>query len=194
MRFSKSLVSHALTETPSGFPRLGLLAGLCLAIALLVPVTPVSADKPSRVSDDPSLAAQQASDQISPLGQKIVALLNEERLSSLTIDPLLQKAAQGHADDMAARGFFSHINPEGQAPRERVIAVDDSFRKVVAENIARATFNASRTEDQKAEKFAEIWMNSPNHRRNILYSDFARTGLGIAKAGNEIFAVQVFSD
>lgn len=139
-------------------------------------------------------AAMAAPSQISPLGQKILKRINKERGSTLSLSANLQKAAAGHAADMAARNYFSHVNPEGQAPRERLLALDDSFRSVMAENIATSTFLPGTSMRDKADKFVHVWMNSPSHRRNIRNKRFTKTGLGIAQRGGEIYAVQLFSE
>src|SRR3989344_5925368 len=50
----------------------------------------------------------------------IVALANQDRaaqsIGQLIEDPLLNEAAQAKADDMAAKGYFSHLDPGGNAP------------------------------------------------------------------------------
>src|SRR5437879_2899544 len=40
----------------------------------------------------------------------------------LTFDPLLQEAAQMHAQDMNDRGYFSRNTPEGLDPGQRITA------------------------------------------------------------------------
>src|SRR5258708_6476088 len=41
---------------------------------------------------------------------------SQNRLDGLTIDPVLSKAAQLKADDMAAKSYFAHTSPEGIDP------------------------------------------------------------------------------
>ncbi len=53
----------------------------------------------------------------------------------LATDATLQRAAAVHATDMALRGYFGHHNPEGQGPRERVLAVDKNFSARISENV-----------------------------------------------------------
>ena len=47
-------------------------------------------------------------------------LTNEERqsdnLPTLTVSPILNKAAEMKAEDMATHGYFAHTSPEGKTP------------------------------------------------------------------------------
>lgn len=40
-------------------------------------------------------------------------------VSKLQINPLLNKIAQAHSEDMVRRRFFSHTNPDGQKVGDR---------------------------------------------------------------------------
>ncbi|MFB7506818.1 sigma-70 family RNA polymerase sigma factor, partial [Streptomyces broussonetiae] len=76
--------------------------------------TPAAAGTPLAQPDPSDVAGQ------------VVALVNKERSGAgcgpLTEDPQLQTAAQGHSDDMAARHFFDHTNPDGADPGQRITA------------------------------------------------------------------------
>ena len=56
---------------------------------------------------------------------KALSLVNAERakqgLSALTLDQNLSAVAAAHSKDMAQRNFFSHTNPDGQSPFDRII-------------------------------------------------------------------------
>ncbi|MFI9566735.1 sigma-70 family RNA polymerase sigma factor [Streptomyces rishiriensis] len=105
---------------------------------------------------------------------QVIALVNQERATAgcgpLTEDPLLRKAAQGHSDDMAARGFFDHTNPDGADPGKRITAAGYRW-STYGENIAMG--------QQTAQSVMTSWMNSPGHRANILNCDFKNIGVGI---------------
>ncbi|MCX5144763.1 sigma-70 family RNA polymerase sigma factor [Streptomyces sp. NBC_00338] len=105
---------------------------------------------------------------------QVVALVNKERGAAgcgpLTEDSQLTDAAQRHSDDMAARDFFEHTNPDGADPGQRV--TDAGYRwSTYGENIARG--------QQTPASVMESWMNSPGHRANILNCDFKDIGIGI---------------
>ncbi|MFI7413017.1 sigma-70 family RNA polymerase sigma factor [Streptomyces sp. NPDC049627] len=105
---------------------------------------------------------------------QVVALVNKERADAgcgpLTEDPLLNKAAQGHSDDMAARNFFDHTNPDGADPGQRITAAGYTW-STYGENIAQG--------QQTPEAVMDSWMNSPGHRANILNCSFKDIGVGV---------------
>jgi uncharacterized protein YkwD len=117
----------------------------------------------------------------------VVALVNQERAKAgcgaLTEDPLLEKAAQDHSDDMAARAFFDHTNPDGADPGQRITAAGYKW-STYGENIAQG--------QQTAEAVMESWMNSPGHRANILNCSFKDIGVGIHKGSGGPWWTQDF--
>lgn len=111
------------------------------------------------------------------LEQRMLVLLNEERtkagLGSLTMDDELRPVARAHSRDMWVRGFFDHINPDGQDPFHRMEAAGVEFLNA-GENLALAP---------SVEIGHYGLMRSPSHRDNILSPDFSRVGIGIISAG-----------
>jgi uncharacterized protein YkwD len=117
--------------------------------------------------------------------RKVFEMVNEERekagVSQLEWCDGLAALAKAHSCDMCDRGFFAHINPEGEAPPDRArlghagsytftpIVPDPYFR--IAENIARGNSTAEQTMQQ--------WMNSSGHRAQILNG--ANTHLGVGQ-------------
>ncbi|MBK3637924.1 CAP domain-containing protein [Streptomyces sp. MBT97] len=105
---------------------------------------------------------------------QVIALVNEERSKAgcgpLTEDPQLRRSAQGHSDDMAARDFFDHVNPDGADPGQRITAAGYRW-STYGENIAKG--------QQTAESVMTSWMNSEGHRANILNCSFKNIGIGI---------------
>lgn len=91
-------------------------------------------------------------------------------LPPLADDITLDRAAQGHAEDMAERGFFSHDTPEGRTPWDRIAAalLGATPFSVMGENIAMGFRDVDAT--------CVGWMNSPGHRANILDPDFHLIG------------------
>ena len=89
-------------------------------------------------------------------------------------DDKTSEIAFNHSKDMALRSFFSHINPDGLDPFERMKEYDINFSKA-AENIAAG---------QSSPIFAhEAWMNSEGHRKNIL-GDYDKLGVGTYFGGD----------
>ncbi|WP_226678672.1 CAP domain-containing protein [Mesobacillus jeotgali] len=102
-------------------------------------------------------------------------LTNASRLMNglgiLTWDDEVRITARKHSADMAENSYFSHTNPEGQSPFDRM-AEDDIAFSVAGENLAYGQFSSI---------FAhEGLMNSLGHRENILKSDFKLLGVGVA--------------
>ncbi|MFK0227427.1 sigma-70 family RNA polymerase sigma factor [Streptomyces sp. NPDC090303] len=118
--------------------------------------------------------------------QEVIDLVNTERSKAgcgpLTEHPLLTKAAQGHSDDMAARDFFDHTNPDGDGPGERVTAAGYAW-STYGENIAKGQATPAQVMDS--------WMNSPGHRANILNCAFKEIGIGLHSSGGPYWT-QVF--
>ncbi|MFH8342063.1 sigma-70 family RNA polymerase sigma factor [Streptomyces sp. AM6-12] len=107
---------------------------------------------------------------------QVIALVNQQRASAgcspLTEDPQLQQAAQAHSDDMAARHFFDHVNPDGADPGQRITAAGYRW-STYGENIAMG--------QQTPASVMDAWMNSPGHRANILNCAFKNIGVGVHK-------------
>lgn len=105
----------------------------------------------------------------------LVDLANQDRaensLGDLTVNPLLVEAAQAKANDMATKGYFAHTSPQGLDPWYWFEQVGYKFQ-YAGENLA---VNFSDSGDVNT-----AWMNSPEHRANIL--DVHYTEIGIATA------------
>lgn len=122
----------------------------------------------------------------------LTTLANADRASigapELMYDPLLAEAAQQKANDMAARGYFAHIDPGGRQPWYWFDAVGYEYKRA-GENLA-VDFSESVDVEQ-------AWMNSPAHRANLLKKEFTRVGIGVAQGvfegRNTTFVVQFFA-
>jgi uncharacterized protein YkwD len=89
----------------------------------------------------------------------------------LTVDSRLDAAAQRHADDMLARSYFAHRDPDGKTVRERAREAGFDW-SAIGENIAEG--------QQSIKEVVESWMRSAGHRENILDRRYTRTGVGLA--------------
>jgi len=109
-----------------------------------------------------------------------------EGLSSLTMRNDLRLVARQHSEDMVARDFFSHNNPDGETPFDRLAAAGITY-STAGENIAKNNFPDPVT------TAVEGWMDSQGHRENILREAFTHTGMGVAiDADGNHFFTQVF--
>ncbi|MGP3696089.1 CAP domain-containing protein [Rhodobacter sp. NSM] len=105
----------------------------------------------------------------------------------------LDAAAQRHADDMLRRDYYAHVSPEGGTARDRYLAEGGDEGKLVAENIARCS-GCPRPDAGSIKRLHQGWMDSPEHRDNILREGLAGFGFGMAGGGAEPqLAVQTFA-
>lgn len=94
---------------------------------------------------------------------------------ALSLNADLDKAAQAKSDDMAARDYWSHITPDGKTPWAFVTASGYNYR-TAGENLAYGFSTAS--------SVITGWMNSPEHRANLLGTSYHDVGFGIANIPN----------
>ena len=115
----------------------------------------------------------------SPLQQRVLALVNENRrrggCDALQLDRRLIEAAHVHAADMARRRYFAHESPNGDDAGERVSEAGYRWKRY-SENIARGADSAWEVVDG--------WMHSPVHRENILDCRLHEMGVGLAIASD----------
>jgi uncharacterized protein YkwD len=111
------------------------------------------------------------------LEARMLDLVNAERaeagLRALLADPPLADVARRHSADMFARGYFSHVTPEGRDPFDRMRAANVRYL-VAGENLALA---------RSLQLAHDGLMHSPGHRANILRPAFGRVGIGVLDGG-----------
>jgi uncharacterized protein YkwD len=109
--------------------------------------------------------------------QQIVNLVNQFRqaagLAPLTVDSKLTEAAQIQANNMASLNTMSHNLPGTATPtlQSRAQFVGYSY-SWLGENIAYNYSNATAV--------MNAWMNSPDHRANILDPNYTQIGVAVA--------------
>lgn len=121
----------------------------------------------------------------------LVAETNSSRVeigqNELTANDTLAYAAQLKANDMAEKGYFAHISPDGTTPWYWIQKAGYSYSDA-GENLA-VNFVDS-------EEVHNAWMNSPTHRANILRDGFTEIGIatasGVYNGRSAIFVVQYF--
>ena len=110
-----------------------------------------------------------------------------ENFNNLAISPVLEKAAQLKADDMASKSYFAHQSPEGHSPWYWFLQVGYDF-SFAGENLA---VNFVDSTDVNT-----AWMNSPSHKENIMNSNFTEIGVATSEGNyggrKTIFVVQLF--
>ena len=119
--------------------------------------------------------------------QQAFALLNQDRaangLPALALNSKLTNLADAYAADMIKRGYFSHYNPEGESPFDRMSKAGISYA-TAGENLA---INTSVAAAETA------FMKSSGHRANILNSSYTDVGIGVVHSSDgSVYVVQEF--
>jgi len=103
---------------------------------------------------------------------QVLELVNTERtkagLSALTMDDQLSKMAMAKAQDMHNNHYFDHNSPTHGSPFDMMREYGITYQSA-GENIA----NGQPTPAQ----VMNDWMNSPEHKANILNSSYSRIGI-----------------
>lgn len=114
---------------------------------------------------------------ISP--QVLLAETNGDRSNhrepALQLNNDLMAAAQAKANDMAKHDYWSHVTPSGVQPWTFIMAAGYQY-EAAGENLAYG-FGSS-------DQVMTAWMNSPEHRANILDANYQDVGFGTANAPN----------
>jgi len=108
--------------------------------------------------------------------QAINIIRYNEGLPLVASHETLSISCRRHAMDMAARDYFDHYSPEGYSPADR--AKNMGIANPVSENIGIArTFGCEDT-GYLVDLLMDGFMNSPEHRVNILDPDVTHVGIG----------------
>jgi uncharacterized protein YkwD len=146
---------------------------------------------------------------IPDLERHIHESINVERRSNdrepLAWDDKLGDFARVHSEDMATRGYFKHVNPEGLTPMKRLEQGGYTKCRLVGENIhqnnlySRVITEKKRTtyDWNSMEKIAattvKSWMDSSDHRRSVLDQNYSSEGVGVAIAADDkVYITQIF--
>lgn len=113
-------------------------------------------------------------------------LLNCERMTRQLVpvecDLRLVWIGRQHADDMASRDFFGHVNPDGQ----------DAFRRLMGRGIPYALAGENLARQRSIFDAHIAWMDSPLHRRNILTEQYNYAGVGVVRYGRQLILSEAF--
>ncbi len=111
--------------------------------------------------------------------EQLLELINAERqrrgTAALSFDATLLQVAEAHSQDMVSRDFFSHTNPDGWGPGERLDNAGYNWQ-TWGETIGAgyATPQAMFTG----------WMNSSGHRDIMLSASYTEVGIGYVTGGD----------
>lgn len=145
-------------------------------------------DTPAQTSSTPATAAQSAeiAQMEAAIRQQINEIRQERDRTSLEHNERLAAVARKYSRQMAEENFFSHVDPKGITPAQRVRAGGIIY-VMVGENLFKGT-----NLPQPVEYAVGGWMDSPGHRDNLLQPDYRETGVGIWRQGNTYYMTQLF--
>jgi len=119
-------------------------------------------------------------------------------------DETLAGLARAHSEDMAKRGYFKHVNPEGQTPMQRLQEAGYDKCRMVGENIHQnnlysreITIGKKKTYDWNSMEIittttVKAWMDSEGHRQTILEMNYTQEGIGVALAPDDkVYITQI---
>ena len=120
------------------------------------------------------------------------SLVNQDRAAngaaSLRFSGALARVAQYRAQDMLNRNYFSHYDPAtGQLAFAALLHLWGIPYTTAGENIAWST-------NPSMAQINTMFMNSPEHRANILNAAYHQMGVGVASNGVKTMVVEVFSN
>ena len=110
----------------------------------------------------------------------VLCLVNRERAqngeSPLILNSQLERAAEGHNQEMIAQDYFAHVSPAGETPVQRIQSTTDYLPGprvgyVIGENLAWATLYLS-----TPQAIVEAWIASPGHSRTFSNRATAKRG------------------
>lgn len=118
--------------------------------------------------------------------QMVFALHNQVRtehgLRPFCVHPRLQEAARAHSQEMIDKDYAAHESFNGETVKQRLKRFGYGFSRysyyAYGENIAWGSGSQG-----SPERAFDFWMNSPDHRPNILSKTFRQIGVG-ARTGD----------
>jgi uncharacterized protein YkwD len=146
-------------------------------------------------SDESPLAAASDDDRLTEPAVRAALLskLNEYREAEgrarLNANDKLNSAAQAHASDMATKGYLAHRQPDGDTLQDRY-ANTGVVCDAGAENVAMTYYQTTVQLDNGSTVYYDSpaalakgvirqWINSVDHRENMLTRDHTRVGHGV---------------
>jgi uncharacterized protein YkwD len=126
--------------------------------------------------------------------QAVLSLTNDvrtgRRLAPLEPSDTLAAIARRHSQDMLDRGYFDHCTPEGLHSADRIARVGLDF-DATGENIYMVK-DATAGPADVASAMVKGWMNSRDHRANILTPDYRVVGVGVVATPRIVLATQLY--
>jgi uncharacterized protein YkwD len=132
---------------------------------------------------------------------RIFDLIQDERhkidpqSKTLALDSELVGVARKRSEDMAAKNYMAHQGPDGETSASVLMDEDSDFQGLLGENIAAQYFTKQGGVDVEAfaQRFVKTWLDSPDHKENLSFAAYDRSGVGAAVNGNTVYVTQLFA-
>lgn len=120
--------------------------------------------------------------------QEINNQREQNGLKPLSYDQKLATIARNHSQDMALNNYFDHISPNGKGLLDRYREGQYPCFALSGENIQQNFADQS----DLSNSIVDSWMNSPEHRDNLLSDNFYVEGIGVYQQDNNVFITDDF--
>lgn len=155
-----------------------------IAIALACgSIAALAATAPAVAADCPNADVYAVDQSESQIEESLQCLINERRaeagLATVRPENRLRNAAERHSQDMVANGSFEHDGTTGDTFIDRISATGymrGTSSWLVGENLVWGTSSMS-----TPASMVEAWMNSPDHRANLLRPRFRELGISAVR-------------
>ncbi len=146
-------------------------------------------------AEEPTQAPLEIDIDCEVLAQRIAELVNEEREArgkdALEIEADFTEAAMVRAEEISEQ--YSHLRPNGGSfdsaiQGHRYYRYGENIVKLEGLNVV----GDAATIDFLAKQFVNAWLESPGHKKNMLYDDWTATGVGVYYNETGIYASQLF--
>jgi uncharacterized protein YkwD len=139
--------------------------------------------------------------QMAALESKVYDLIETERLKldptakTLRVDSELADVARQKSTDMAAKNYLLHKSPDGETTADIIMDKDANFQGLLGENIAAEGYQSKYgiDVDAYAKAIVNTWLGSDDHKQNLSYAAYDRTGVGAAVSGDMVYVTQLFA-
>ena len=124
----------------------------------------------------------------SQINLKINEIRKQNNLSPLIYDNEVAKIARLHSQDMIINNYYDHVDENGNNVSQRF--VNDHYPCYPAgENIAQVSMDDQQT---VLNNIISEWINSPEHKTNILENFYQSEGIGVAFNNNWVYVTEDF--
>ena len=162
-RIMLAIVPHGANEyQPHLIRRYGLLVVLLLI---------VGAQLTYNFNKTGSVLGEKANVSVEALLDEANKARQKDGLPNLALNQKLNQAAHLKVTDMFEKQYWGHNAPDGTKPWKWLIEADYGYTKA-GENLAKNFYTA--------EAVTTAWMDSPDHRKNILEPDYTEVGFAVA--------------